>query len=153
MATTDVLIKTIDMLQTVNNLYDFSAEVDKVTEALFKSGTIAEGSSEYSLYLAKITQGMSRDSACELLNDLKEDLTKTPKLLMTLAFKPDAKFTNQLFLWVKTTVGPSYLLELAYDPDIIGGSVIVYNGLYKDFSLKKDMTRFFEDKNALQTLF
>ncbi len=155
-----IVKKTIQELQTTDHLYEFISDVDKVNEALFASKhleidrIISDNMHADTAELVKSSlQSTSSTDLNNFLLELTEALKATPKFSMTLAFKPDQSFINDLFEWIKANVGDTYFLEFTVDPEIIGGGVFVYNGLYKDHSLKKQLNKFFESKDAIKNIF
>jgi F0F1-type ATP synthase delta subunit len=48
--------------------------------------------------------------------------------------------------WFKSNLGNTTLLDISYDPNIIGGCAISYKGVYKDYSLREKIN---QNKNRI----
>ncbi|OGH31136.1 MAG: hypothetical protein A3J69_00120 [Candidatus Levybacteria bacterium RIFCSPHIGHO2_02_FULL_42_12] len=71
-----------------------------------------------------------------VLHSLRNDVQKIPTLKVTLAFEPSEKMIETLYDWAKETLGEIVLLDITYDPLIVGGVVMSWKGAYIDASLK-----------------
>jgi F0F1-type ATP synthase delta subunit len=80
------------------------------------------------------------------LNKLKETILSLKILKLTLAFEPTQLAIDKFSSFVKQNMPTGAILEIIYDPSIIAGSQIVFNGEYRDFSLK----RLFEEEITKQ---
>lgn len=159
MLPTQILDKSINYLKTTDSMYNFLYEASNVHNYLYKStgGTVFEiinshMSNENAQFLKEFLQGKSLVEASNLLKELEDELKKISKFSITMAFKYDAGFAESLFLWVQKNMPGKYLLEFSYDPEIIGGCVLSYDGHYKDYSLRKELQKFFQGKNGLHEL-
>ena len=48
--------------------------------------------------------------------------------------------------WVRSHMGEGIVLDFRYEPSVVGGAVIEFNGHYGDFSLKKKFQAYFDAK-------
>lgn len=80
------------------------------------------------------------------IEKLQEKLAACKTLQMTLAFEPDEAAINSFSAWIKHNATPDTLIDLQFDRSIIGGALLVSNGIYKDYSLKRTLS----DKFQLQ---
>ncbi len=140
--TSDAELLSAEIDQLLVELYDTNA--DKFSEA-FKSNL----SAEIAAALRKVleNQGISfsnREEMRKFLLELQKALRALPVLSLTLAFSPSEKFLTKLSSWAKEHMENLVILELSYDPEILGGAVIVSNGHYYDFSLMKKLESIFQ---------
>ncbi len=70
-------------------------------------------------------------------NDLKERLDSLRIFEITLAFEPSQRFLEELFSHVNAVYGGGIILDLTYNPRIVGGCVVTFAGKYRDYSLRK----------------
>jgi hypothetical protein len=63
---------------------------------------------------------------------------------MTLAFQPDENTISVFSEWVKKNVGFDTMIDLQFDQSIVGGAQIVAGGLYKDYSVRKNLAGRFQ---------
>jgi F0F1-type ATP synthase delta subunit len=86
----------------------------------------------------------NREKVKRLMHDLQEQIKKCKIVQMTIAFQPDETTLSAFSSWIKENVGKNFLLDIQLDRTIIGGAVIVANGLYKDFSLRQKVANVFQ---------
>ncbi|MEK7526183.1 MAG: F0F1 ATP synthase subunit delta [Patescibacteria group bacterium] len=72
-----------------------------------------------------------------LLDQLTKQVQDLKTLDLTLSFEPTVETRQKIFTWVKTNMGEGVVINLKFDPTIIGGAQIAFNGKYVDLSLKK----------------
>lgn len=68
---------------------------------------------------------------------LKERVKLLEKFSLTLAFEPSRGFLTRVHRFVCEAAGRHLIINLAYDPTLIGGVVMSFQGRFKDFSFKK----------------
>jgi len=78
------------------------------------------------------------------IDDLSDTLQKCKKMIMTLAFQPDEETTTFFSEWIKKNVSKDLLLDFQFDKSIVGGAVIIVGGVYKDYSVKKQLSNKFQ---------
>lgn len=71
---------------------------------------------------------------CEELISILENL---PVVALTLAYAPSLKQIEKITELARGKFSPSAILEINFDPGIVGGATISYAGKYYDFSLSK----------------
>jgi len=49
-------------------------------------------------------------------------------------------------------LGIGYILDIEISQDLLGGAVVIFNGKYSDFTLKKGIEDTFANKNAVLKL-
>ena len=65
-------------------------------------------------------------------------------LELTIAFQPNEETINLFSDWVKKNVEKDLLLDLHFDKGIVGGAVIISEGAYKDYSVRKKLSNRFQ---------
>ena len=78
---------------------------------------------------------------------LKELLKKLKVIKLVLAFDPTRKTIENIHNFVKNIAGIGYILDIEISEDVLGGAVIIFNGKYYDFTLKKSIEDTFGTKN------
>ena len=150
----------LEYIKTIDQLEDFSLEIDTVLSGLFKTGnknidevlgkTVGESTADTLRKIIKKNKIDSLDysSLDKLLNNLKEELKKIKVLKISLAIDPSKEQIEHIFNWVKENLGEGIILDIDKDESILGGAVISFNGQYKDFSLKRALEKIFKNKKA-----
>ena len=155
----DVLIyfDLITSLKTVGEVNDFSSEIDTLMSALFKSrnsslekafGLISEGTAK------KITEIFSKNNFGmddkELIKDFLDTLGSLIKkfkvIKLVLAFDPTRKTIENIHDFVSENIGIGYILDIEVLESVLGGAVVIFNGKYKDYTLKKSLEETFANK-------
>ena len=86
----------------------------------------------------------------DALQDIEQAITSAKIVIVSLALElPDPEITK-LGQFIKTNSGPQVLIEIQYDPALIGGCALSYNGVYRDFSIRRKIEE--NKKGILNTL-
>ena len=85
------------------------------------------------------------ESAVKKQVEKLQDKLKTCKIIqLTLAFQPDEPTINVFSEWVKKNINPTTLIDLQFDKTIVGGTLLVADGVYKDYSIRKALSNKFQ---------
>lgn len=99
----------------------------------------------------KITEPSSKDA--QILGKVKEELKGFKVLRLTLAFSPSDQFVSKLHKYSQEYVFQSVLLDIVVDPRIVGGLIMEFEGVHKDYTLDTLITEAFERrKEEIQSL-
>lgn len=85
------------------------------------------------------------DKIKEFFQKLQEAVSRLPLVRLTFAFSPSPKILETTSDWAKNTFGHDAILDIEIDEKILGGAIVVYEGIYKDFSLKNRIQKVFND--------
>lgn len=78
------------------------------------------------------------------IDDLTDKLRTCKSIQMTIAFKPNEDVISLFSDWVKRNVGPNMLIDLKFDKSIVGGTLLIAGGNYKDYSVRKNLSNRFQ---------
>lgn len=79
----------------------------------------------------------TKDSVYQLLAEGENQLQKIQTLIIYLPFELDDQATSNLGEAVrKTFAKPDLVLDIKYNPALIAGCALVWNGVYRDYSLR-----------------
>ncbi len=84
----------------------------------------------------------------DFLFGLKKSIEAAKVLKLTLSFKPDSHMVSLFSGHITRTFGQYILLDFTYDPSIMGGAIISFQGVYKNFTLKKRIADVFEQQRS-----
>jgi len=76
------------------------------------------------------------------LKELQQRVENIPVIMLHFAFNPKEEILRSVLNWFLENLKKEVVLDIEVDQNLIGGAVVVYNGIYKDYSLRKK----FEDK-------
>lgn len=156
----DILIyfDLITSLKTTSEVDDLSLEIDTIESELFKSerislekalesisGTSAKKITEIFLKnnLDMVDKGLVRN----FLDTLKNLIKKFKVIKLTLAFDPSRKTIENIHEFISDAIGIGYVLDVEVLESVLGGAVVMFNGKYKDFTLRRSLTEAFTNKN------
>lgn len=130
----------LNRLRTKEEALRLEEEVDLLLEALYET---KEGAFEEALTRSvrtwvseeiKVSLGKNGVNKTEFLKGLKEVLTKLKSLKLTLAFEPVEDTLDKIHNWVVREIGEGIILEITFNPNILAGAIIIFEGEYRDFS-------------------
>lgn len=78
------------------------------------------------------------------VEELKDKLRTIRVLQLTLAFQPDEEAIVLFSDWVKKNVGTNVVIDLQFDKTIVGGALLISEGQYKDYSVRKNLSGRFQ---------
>lgn len=81
----------------------------------------------------------------DYLENLQKELDDLPVLKMVLAFSPSPEIIKRISQFVREG-GEKIVLDIAVNPEIIGGVILEYKGKYLDLSFCKEVKNFIEKK-------
>lgn len=145
-------------IQTTRNLNDFSSEIDKLLESIFKPSinqSFDNALNEVSIKTAERIKELFRHNNLDISNreiikdfltNLKDQLKNYKIIKLTIAFEPSNKSIENIYNWVLTALDNSYILDIEVNTAILGGAIVVFNGQYRDLTLKKTLRDLFDTK-------
>lgn len=77
---------------------------------------------------------------------LKNFLLKIPQIKIEIAFEPSREFIEKLSSFLEENAKEKIILDLVFNPAIVGGVIVEYKGKYFDFSLAKKIDEIIEKK-------
>jgi F0F1-type ATP synthase delta subunit len=134
-------------LRTIAEKENFAGYLESLKENLFKNDSFTEIlKSDKTPYPTLVKQALQKEKLPNNKEGLKiaiESLESKLKLLkqinLTLGFTPDDSTVTTIYSWVKQNLGENIILNIEVKPEILGGVIVSFNGLYSDFSLKKTL--------------
>ncbi len=81
-------------------------------------------------------QNFDKNNVYKIFDDLEKQITKLKALTIYLTFEPDEEILSQIGLYTRKVFERVILLDIKYDPRLIAGASLVWNGLYRDYSLR-----------------
>ncbi len=152
----DVLIyfDLITSLKTIQEVDDFSSEIDTITSALFKSektslektlSSISEASAKKitEIFLKNNLDITNNEQVSDFLTTLKDLIKKFKVIKLILAFDPTRATIEKIHEAVSENIGVGYILDIEVSESVLAGAVVIFNGQYKDFTLKKSLGEVF----------
>ena len=88
----------------------------------------------------------------KFLEGLRQVILAAQRLELSLADDPSEVFLERISSWVKQNLGAEILLDIHYDPRLVGGAVVSFRGKYADYSVKKRLGEWFNQKKDVNSL-
>jgi len=146
----DVLIyfDLITSLKTVQEVASFASEIDTLMLGKTLDSISSNSAQKIKEVFSKNNLDINdRDTVAGFLETLKGLLKKFKVIKLVLAFDPTRKTIENIHNFVKETLGIGYILDIEISQDLLGGAVVIFNGKYYDFTLKKSIEDTFGTKN------
>lgn len=70
------------------------------------------------------------------LKGLQEEADKLKKVKLTLGFEPTKESIDKFWQFIASALEKNIVLDIEYLPKLVGGAVVIYDGEYRDLSLK-----------------
>jgi F0F1-type ATP synthase delta subunit len=155
----DILIylDLIASLKTTQDVINFTHEIEVLLSTFFKPErtSIQEGLDSISVGSAQKIIGTfsknnlninDKETVISFFNILKELIKKLKIIKLVLAFDPTHKTIENIHNFIKENMGIGYILDIEVSENILGGAIVIFNGKYNDFSLKKSIEDTFSEK-------
>ncbi|MBA3724697.1 MAG: hypothetical protein H0W89_07510 [Candidatus Levybacteria bacterium] len=78
------------------------------------------------------------------VEDLKDKLRTLRVVQLTLAFQPNEEAIAIFSDWVKKNITVDTIIDLQFDKTIVGGALLIADGQYKDYSVRKKLAGRFQ---------
>jgi len=78
------------------------------------------------------------------IDELTDKLHTCKSMHLTIAFQANDETITYFSEWVKKNIRKDLLIDLHYDKTIGGGAVIIVDGAYKDYSVRKNLSNRFQ---------
>lgn len=87
-----------------------------------------------------------RGTYLAFLENLIALIRKLKIIKLVLAFDPTQKTIKKIHKFISDKIGTGYILDIEVSESILGGTIIIFNGKYNDFTLKKSLEETFANK-------
>src|SRR6266404_2438995 len=78
------------------------------------------------------------------IDELVDQLHRCKSLQLTIAFRATDETISLFSDWVKKNIRKDLLIDLHFDKTIVGGALIIADGAYKDYSVRKNLSNRFQ---------
>lgn len=85
-------------------------------------------------------QQFNANNVYKIFSDLEDQTHNLPILTLYLTFEPDEATLAQISTFTRKLFSSNLLLDIKLDPNLIAGTALVWNGVYKDYSLRNQLT-------------
>ena len=85
----------------------------------------------------------SPEQQSSFFKELENFLLRIPKVGLEIAFEPSEEFISKIEEWFIEKIKKRVVLDILVNPKIVGGAKIEFQGKWKDFSLEKEIKKFY----------
>lgn len=79
---------------------------------------------------------INKDNLTTTFQEAETQLDNLSTLILYLTFEPDEQTVAQIGEFARKTFNKQILLDIKFDPNLIAGAALSFNGAYKDYSLR-----------------
>lgn len=78
------------------------------------------------------------------VTQFEEFAQSLPIVSITLGISPTDKIAQKITQWIRSQLDTVHIIAFSTDTSLIAGATVGYRGLFKDFSIKKQLEDYFE---------
>ena len=86
------------------------------------------------------------------LSQIREVVNNIDPVQITIAVVPDENLIQSVKRWAEKNLGDKVILDIKTDYSILGGSRIIYKGIFKDYSINSLLSSYFKDYHNVSQL-
>ncbi len=143
-----------DTVYTKKDLQLFYKEIDQLVDSMFKGQEELEEKMDKILSVDKKknlfeylkTSGVKPSSIISVkqeLQKIKKMGDALPVVNLVLAVEPTYGIIKNISLWFTKRFGHKVIIDLSLERKLLGGAFISFNGLYKDYTLRTRVDKYF----------
>lgn len=84
----------------------------------------------------KFVSQITKDNVYQIFANLEERIKAIRLLTVYVAFEMPKDELTRFGKALREVYGPDFLFDIKFDPNVIGGAAFVWNGIYRDFSVR-----------------
>jgi F0F1-type ATP synthase delta subunit len=87
---------------------------------------------------------LSKQSDLETyINLVKQAVGNLKTLKLTLALSPSQELIDEIYSWINQNLSPDIIIDIKVEQSLIAGSLIEFEGKYKDLSIRTKLETYF----------
>ncbi len=91
------------------------------------------------------TKDINKDNIDQIFADLEKETKNIKSLVVFIPTEFPSQTVKDITNKLRIDYGPNFLIDLKIDPNLIAGCSLVWNGIYKDYSLRAKINESRED--------
>jgi F0F1-type ATP synthase delta subunit len=119
---------------------DISEMVFQTNFNIEKALSVQLGVTKSDKFLAIMRQNNVNPQSLPAIKDflqlIKDTITNTPVLTLTIAFEPQVQTLKALSEWFLVNMNQQMVFDITVDTSLVAGTKITYNGKFFDFSIR-----------------
>jgi hypothetical protein len=90
-------------------------------------------------YGVQFLSEFQKETFYQTMGKIEQLVQKITPFTIYLAFEPAEEQVNQIGTKVREMFTQKLIIDIKLDPEIIGGSAFIWNGVYKDYSIRNTL--------------
>lgn len=86
---------------------------------------------------ADFLKNFNRDNVYQTFDELEKEIKSIKPLTIFLPFEMSEEALIKIGKYLRSSFGSNFLFEVKIDPELIAGTALVWNGIYKDYSVRQ----------------
>ena len=78
----------------------------------------------------------NKDNISDTFENLEQAINKIAPLVIYLSIDLNEQVKSKISTWLRQNLTQKIIFETRFDPSLIGGIALTFNGIYKDYSLR-----------------
>lgn len=87
-----------------------------------------------------IYRHFTKENVYKIFDTVEAEIKNIKPLTLFLPFEIPNNEVANLGIYLRKSYGKNFLMEIKPDPSLIAGAALVWNGIYKDYSLRQRIT-------------
>jgi len=144
----------LSLVKTQEEANEFQKQIDHLLSMLFTNVTFETAVQETISFdkQGKLLAMFNREhvnlqqlpAVQTVLQEIKRTIAQLPIITISLAFEPKQRVIETIATWLLAHIKKSALIHIVVDRSLIGGAILEYKGVLKDYSLKKILQEKYE---------
>jgi hypothetical protein len=137
---TDITRRTRLLREYLEQVFYAGADVDMVKTLLAHQAT----TDDIEVFLAwgdTFFKSFNKDNMYKVIARIEELVKKMPSIPLYIPYIPVPAEAIKIGKWFRRNVGDKILIDLHTDPTLLGGCAFVWQGTYRDYSLRHYMMK------------
>jgi F0F1-type ATP synthase delta subunit len=160
---TDMYAPILATVHTKHDADEFTEQLDSLVESFYDKKTdLQKNFEQYLSYDKKELildvfkkngiHTMERDVMQKFVSTLRAEIGKMPIVTIKVAFEPRGSTIGYLTDWFTKNLNKHVLFDVQVNSSLIAGVSIGYNGMYKDFSVRRKFDEAVKDGSLTQMM-
>jgi len=88
----------------------------------------------------EIFKNFTKDNAYQIFDELEREIRTIKPLVVCIPFELPEEGITELGQYLRKIFGKNFMAEIKIDPSLIAGTALVWNGVYKDYSIRNKIS-------------
>jgi hypothetical protein len=100
---------------------------------------VHEESNWLNTYGVQFLSDFQKETFYQSIGKIEQLVNQIKPLTIYISFPADEESIKNIGIKVRETYSQKVVIDLKYDPDLIGGCAFIWNGVYRDYSIRNTL--------------